>query len=98
MNIYKVVFTGCDYDEYDSFVVAAESAFGAEQLVKDSIPLRQIQTVGVLGYDVKEPNIASNKDGSIGSYTGSYYWLLTNQKPYYGNWKDSLEERPNDLD
>ena len=34
MNIYKVVFTGCDYDEYDSFVVAAESAFGAEQLVK----------------------------------------------------------------
>ena len=52
----------------------------------------------VLGYDVKEPNIASNKDGSIGSYTGSYYWLLTNQKPYYGNWKDSLEERPNDLD
>ena len=52
----------------------------------------------VLGYDVKEPNLASNKDGSIGSYTGSYYWLLTNQKPYYGNWKDSLEERPNDLD
>ena len=50
----------------------------------------------VLGYDVKEPNIASNKDGSIGSYTGSYYWLLTNQKPYYGNWKDSLEERPDD--
>ena len=48
------------------------------------------------GYDVKEPNIASNKDGSIGSYTGSYYWLLTNQKPYYGNWKDSLEERPNE--
>lgn len=29
MNIYKVEFTGCDYDEYDSFVVAAESAFGA---------------------------------------------------------------------
>ena len=52
----------------------------------------------VLGYDVKEPNIVSNKDGSIGSFTGSYYWLLTNQKPYYGNWKDSLEERPNDLD
>ena len=52
----------------------------------------------VLGYDVKEPNLASNKDGSIGSYTGSYYWLLTDQKPYYGNWKDSLEERPNDLD
>ena len=28
----------CDYDEYDSFVVVAESAFGAEQLVKGSIP------------------------------------------------------------
>ena len=50
----------------------------------------------MLGYDVKEPNLASNKDGSIGSYTSSYYWLLTDQKPYYGNWKDSLEERPND--
>ena len=38
MNIYKVVFTGHDYDEYDSFVVVAESDFGAEQLVKGSIP------------------------------------------------------------
>ena len=50
MNIYKVVFTGCDYDEYDSFVVAAESAFGAEQLVKDSIPYGEsIESITLLG-------------------------------------------------
>ena len=39
MNTYKVVFTGSDYDEYDSFVVASESAFGAEHLVKLYIKL-----------------------------------------------------------
>lgn len=50
MNIYKVVFTGCDYDEYDSFVVAYESAFGAEQLVKDSIPYGEsIESITLLG-------------------------------------------------
>ena len=50
----------------------------------------------VLGYDVRDPYPSSNKDGSKGSYVRSYYWLLTDQKPYYGNWKDSLEERPNE--
>ena len=50
INIYKVVFTGCDWDEYDSFVVAAESAFGAEQLVKDSIPCGEsIESVAIIG-------------------------------------------------
>ena len=50
MNIYKVVFTGCDYDEYDSFVVAAESAYGAEQLVKKYTPYGEaIESITLLG-------------------------------------------------
>ena len=55
MNIYKVVFTGHDYDEYDSFVVAAESAFGAEQLVKDSIPYGEsIESITLLGISIDD--------------------------------------------
>ena len=55
MNIYKVVFTGHDYDEYDSFVVAAESAFGAEQLIKDSIPYGEsIESITLLGTSVDD--------------------------------------------
>ena len=55
MNIYKVVFTGCDWDEYDSFVVAAESAFGAEQLVNGSIPYGEsIESVTLLGTSISE--------------------------------------------
>ena len=50
----------------------------------------------VLGYDVIEPYLSSNKDGSKGSFVRSYYWLLKSQKPYGGDWKDSLEERPNE--
>ena len=50
----------------------------------------------VLGYDVIEPYLSSNKDGSKGSYVRSYYWLLKSQKPYCGDWRDSLEERPNE--
>lgn len=49
----------------------------------------------VLGYDVESPNLAKNKDGSIGQFTSSYYWLLKNQEAYQGDWKDSLETRPN---
>ena len=48
----------------------------------------------VLGYDVSEPNMGSNKDGSRGQFTASYYWHLKSQKPYQGDWKDSLEQRP----
>ena len=55
MNIYKVVFTGCDLDEYDSFVVAAESAFGAEQLVKGSIPYcESIESITLLGTSIDD--------------------------------------------
>ena len=55
MNIYKVVFTGSDWDEYDSFVAAAESAFGAEQLVKDSIPLGEsIESITLLGTSIDD--------------------------------------------
>ena len=72
------------------------SKYNWSNVPKEVISIATDSNGRVLGYDVKEPNIASNKDGSIGSYTGSYYWLLTDQKPYYGNWKDSLEERPND--
>ena len=55
MRIYKVVFTGCDYDEYDSFVVAAESAFGAEQLVKKSIPQGEsIESIALLGTSIDD--------------------------------------------
>ena len=55
MNIYKVVFTGHDYDEYDSFVVAAESAFGAEQLVKDSMPYGEsIESITLLGTSIDD--------------------------------------------
>ena len=55
MNIYKVVFTGSDWDEYDSFVVAAESAFGAEQLVKDSIPYGEsIESITLLGTSIDD--------------------------------------------
>ena len=55
MNIYKVVFTGSDWDEYDSFVVAAESAFGAEQLVKDSIPYGEsIESIALLGTSIDD--------------------------------------------
>ena len=50
----------------------------------------------VLGYDVIKPYLSSNKDGSKGSYVRSYYWLLKSQKPYSGDWRDSLEERPNE--
>ena len=41
-----------------------------------------------------EPNMGSNKDGSRGQFTASYYWHLKSQKPYQGDWKDSLEQRP----
>ena len=55
MNIYKVVFTGCDWDEYDSFVVATESAFGAEQLVKKSIPYGEsIESITLLGTSIDD--------------------------------------------
>ena len=55
MNIYKVVFTGHDYDEYDSFVVAAESAFGAEHLVKKSIPKGEsIESITLLGTSIDD--------------------------------------------
>ena len=55
MNIYKVVFTGNDYDEYDSFVVAAESAFGAEQLVKKSVPYGEsIESITLLGTSIDD--------------------------------------------
>ena len=55
MNIYKVVFTGHDYDEYDSFVVAAESAFGAEQLINDSIPYGEfIESITLLGTSIDD--------------------------------------------
>ena len=55
MNIYKVVFTGHDYDEYDSFVVAAESAFGAEHLVKKSIPQGEsIESITLLGTSIDD--------------------------------------------
>ena len=58
MNIYKVVFTGCDWDEYDSFVVAAESAFGAEQLVKDSIPCGEsIESITLLGTSIDDVDL-----------------------------------------
>ncbi len=55
MNIYKVVFTGCGWDEYESFVVAAESAFGAEQLVKASIPWGEsIESITLLGTSIDD--------------------------------------------
>lgn len=55
MNIYKAVFTGCDYDEYDSFVVATESAFGAEQLIKKSIPYGEsIESITLLGTSIDD--------------------------------------------
>ena len=55
MNIYKVVFTGHDYDEYDSFVVAAESTFGAEQLINDSIPYGEsIESITLLGTSIDD--------------------------------------------
>lgn len=55
MNIYLVTFTGCDYDEYDSFVVAAESVFGAEQLVEKYIPYGEsIESVTSLGTSISE--------------------------------------------
>lgn len=55
MNIYKVVFTGCDWDEYDSFVVSAESAFGAEQLVKKFVPYSEyIESITLLGTSISE--------------------------------------------
>ena len=55
MNIYKVKFTGCDYDEYDSFVVAAESAFGAEQLLEDYIPYGEfIESITLLGTSIND--------------------------------------------
>ena len=55
MNIYLVVFTGWFYDEYDSFVVAAESAFGAEHLVKKSIPYGEsIESITLLGTSIDD--------------------------------------------
>ena len=50
MNIYKVIFKDWIYDEYASFVVAAESAYGAEQLVKKYTPYSEaIESITLLG-------------------------------------------------
>ena len=55
MNIYKVIFKDWIHDEYASFVVAAESAFGAEQLVKDSIPQGEsIESITLLGTSIDD--------------------------------------------
>ena len=49
----------------------------------------------VLGYDVSEPTLSKNRDGSKGQFSASYYWHLKSQKPYHGDWKESLEQRHN---
>lgn len=51
MNIYHIVFTDCDYDEYDSFVVIAKDEDDAKKLIKWRIPvgesIKKIECIGV---------------------------------------------------
>lgn len=55
MNIYKVTLDKFDYDEYDSFVVYAESAASAEDIVMDKVNKQrvkcwqQVESVELLG-------------------------------------------------
>lgn len=55
MNIYKVTLDGCGMDEYDSFVVYANSATSSEDIVMDKVnPQRlkcwqQVESVEFLG-------------------------------------------------
>lgn len=59
MKIYHICFTGCDYDEYDSFVVIAKDEEQAIEQIKDSIPygefVESVLCVGVT--DETEPRI-----------------------------------------
>lgn len=64
MKIYHIVFDGCDYDEYDSFVVIAEDEKQAMELIKNLSPV---------GYDVESISDigVSNKSDSevvLGSF------------------------------
>lgn len=50
MNIYHIEFTDYDYDEYDSFVVIAESEDNAIKLIKDNIPDGEdVDTISCIG-------------------------------------------------
>lgn len=54
MNIYHIVFTGCDYDEYDAFVVIAENEEKAKELIKSSIPCNEsIESISKIGVSDK---------------------------------------------
>lgn len=70
------------------------SKYDWSNVSEDIISIATDSNGRVLGYDVENPLLSKNKDGSRGQFTSSYYWLLKNQKPYQGDWKDSLEERP----
>lgn len=50
MNIYHIVFTGCDYDEYDSFVVVAKDEDDAKEVVRPHTPYGEsIESIDCLG-------------------------------------------------
>lgn len=59
MNIYHIVFTGNDYDEYDSFVVVAEDDKSALELINKSIPYGEsVDEITCIGISNKtEPHV-----------------------------------------
>ena len=67
MNIYYIVFTWCDYDEYDSFVVIAEDEDKAVEMIKDNIPygesIKSISCIGVSNSSVSETVLGSFNAG-----------------------------------
>ena len=47
----------------------------------------------VRGFESDSPTLCSNK--FRGEFTSNYgYYNLINQKPYKGDWRESLEKRP----
>lgn len=54
MNIYHIVFTGNDYDEYDSFVVIDENEEKAKELIESDIPFNEsIESISSIGVSHK---------------------------------------------
>lgn len=54
VNIYHIVFTGHDYDEYDAFVVIAENEESAKAMIESDIPRNEsIESISCIGVSNK---------------------------------------------
>lgn len=64
MKIYHIVFDGCDYDEYDSFVVIAEDEKQAMELIKNLSPAgHDVESISDIGVSNK-----SDSEVVLGSF------------------------------